>query len=434
MPFPPLDPVTVTVSGVTTFIRLFEITYQLKAVDGQTAALLRTVQHVQRNINEAQRLRQLKLTLLNKGDIQWMDKIIDDTHKALLELAKLIEKVRVDQETKQRIGFGHRAMWVFRDNPDVVNKHREMSICHESLAMVISMLHSKDVVVVTPTFQTNMQDYHAQHPPPAYDPAMTELFERRQTLKHRKTTSCMRSKSLGNPKPTEIGQLRPNTVPHSKSQFAAPRSSSVRNRVESTNLTTPESSKATIGLKATKEDLRAARSAQDSSTRPTHRITTLVDPSSGYLDDISALHRLSFGDDNFSESTIPPRPPKLPLQQASFSPSPNRPPQLPLKQTSSTPSPKTNSSRSSSVHGQETDYLLSPTMHSSGWVSPRSSKTSWLAYHATRSDIGDLSSGGDRPKSAIIQAAACLHPNCPLAVSPKALHSMAAFAVHQNHG
>ena len=411
MPFPPLDPVSVTVSGVTTCIRLFEITYQLKSVGTQTAALLKTVQHVQRNINEAQRLRQLKIHLLKKAEIEWMDKIIDDTHKALVELAKLMEKVRIDQETKKSIGFGHRAMWVLRDNPDVVNKHREMSICHDSLNTVISVLHSKDVVVVTPAPPPSIHNYYNNQPPPAYDPAMAELFERRQTLKHRKTTSCLHSKSLATPKPSDLGQLRSISDPPPKSPFSAPRSSSVRTRIEPTETMTSSSSKAEIGLEATKEDLRASKGDQHPTTRPTHRITTLVDPTNEYLDDISALHRLSFGDDIIPDSAIPPRPPKMPLQ--------------PHPSTLSTPLDTVPIHNTS----QEQDYIPSPSYSGSySWSRPRRTETSWLAYHATRSDLSQL--GG----SSTVQIAACLHLDCSLAVSPKAAHSMAAFAVHQNHG
>ena len=143
MPFPPLDPVTIAISGVTTSIRLFQVTYQLKAVGGQTGVLLTTVKHVERNINEALRLHQLKGALLSNGESKWMDNIIDYTYKALLEVSKLIEKVRIHQETKNYISLGHRAMWVLRDHPDVVEKHQKLSIRHQSLTAVISCLYPR---------------------------------------------------------------------------------------------------------------------------------------------------------------------------------------------------------------------------------------------------------------------------------------------------
>ena len=91
-----MDPVNAILAGLSTTIRLFEVTYQLKAADEQAADLLSTTQHVNRNINEARRLRRLRANFLSSNEIKWIDTIIKDTDEALHEIAQLIEPARVD--------------------------------------------------------------------------------------------------------------------------------------------------------------------------------------------------------------------------------------------------------------------------------------------------------------------------------------------------
>lgn len=119
-------------AGITTVIKIFEVTYQLKAVGEQTTDLLDTTQHVELNIREARRLRRLKDSLLNAGERTWMDKVIEDTEKAVRTVAQLIEPSRVGMQTKQGIDLGHRAVWVFRESPKVRDKFARLSVCHQT--------------------------------------------------------------------------------------------------------------------------------------------------------------------------------------------------------------------------------------------------------------------------------------------------------------
>lgn len=110
-----------------------------------------------------------------------IDRVINDTEDALRAVAKLVEPCRVDKVTKNSIRFGHRVMWVFRDNPSVRDKHQKLQICHQSLTVVFTCLYSKDVIVIAPAPEGGREEQ-----PPPYDPQLKELLDWQNRRKGRK--------------------------------------------------------------------------------------------------------------------------------------------------------------------------------------------------------------------------------------------------------
>ena len=94
-----------------------------------------------------------------------MDGVIDDNEEAVRAVAVLIEPSRIDVTTGAGIGAMNRTAWVFRGGPKVRDKHARLTVCHQSLGMVINALYSRDVVVVSPV-GVDAKDYR---PPPPYD-------------------------------------------------------------------------------------------------------------------------------------------------------------------------------------------------------------------------------------------------------------------------
>ena len=202
-----MDPISAVTAGLNVSIRLFEVTYQLKSVDEQAADLLATTKHVDRNLNEARRLRRTKASLLSTSEKTWMDDTIDDTDQALRGIARLVEKARVDQSTKKSINFGHRVLWTFRDGPQVQYKHQRLSICSQSLTTVIQCLYSKDVVVIAPAREARNEQQQQQSPPP-YDANMASLYEMRRSRLQSKSSANLSSASIGSPEPTNSNEKR----------------------------------------------------------------------------------------------------------------------------------------------------------------------------------------------------------------------------------
>ena len=193
MPSP--DPVSAITSSISTTIKILEITYELKAVDEQTADLLSTTRHVDFMLQHAHRLRRLKAGLLNTSERAMIDTVIGDTEDALRSVAKLVEPCRVDKATKNTIGFGHRIMWLIRDNPSVRDKHQMLQICYQSLTIVFNCLFSKDAVVIAP-----IPEVRSEEQPPPYDPQLKELLNWQNRRKGRKSPGekdCPSEESVG---------------------------------------------------------------------------------------------------------------------------------------------------------------------------------------------------------------------------------------------
>ncbi len=130
--------------------------------------------------------------MLNNSERNWIDGIIEDTESALRGVARLIEPARVDKATKEGINFGNRFMWVFRDNPQVRDKHTRLSVCHQSLTAVIACLYSKDVMVVAPA-----PDKKKEEQPPPYDMQLEELFNWRNGRRRTKSVMSLQSVATG---------------------------------------------------------------------------------------------------------------------------------------------------------------------------------------------------------------------------------------------
>ena len=204
-----MDPVSAIAASIITSVRLFEVTYQLKAVDEQTANLLSMARHVDTNLNEARRLR-TKVALLDAGESAWIDGIIEDTEKALRAVAQLIEPARVDKNVKEGINFKQRIMWVFRDNPKVRDKHAGLALCHQSLMTVIACLYSKSVVIIEETTKPENEEK-----PPPYDPQTADLFNWRNRRRRQRSGMDLRDADTERQPPTS--SVSTNSVPTSTS-------------------------------------------------------------------------------------------------------------------------------------------------------------------------------------------------------------------------
>ena len=200
-----MDPLSGVSACINSSIRILEVTYQLKAVDEQTADLLSTTRHVDHNLNEARRLRRTKVTLLDAGERAWIDGVIQDTDRALCAVAQLIEPARVDKNVKEGINFRHKVLWVFRDNPKVRDKHAGLTLCHQSLMTVIACLYSKDSTVIE-----SMARVEKEEKPPPYDPQTEDLFNWRNQRRRKKSNMDLRD--ANKERPTSTTSVSTNSV------------------------------------------------------------------------------------------------------------------------------------------------------------------------------------------------------------------------------
>lgn len=181
-------------SGVNFSLRILEIAYQLKAVDGQTSDLLRITEHVNRNLSEARRLRRLKMSSISAEDGAWMDQQIKDCEQALQEVQQLIEPARVATATAESINAKIRILWVFRDCPRVASKRDRLSTCHQTLNIIIHMLQTRSFGVIAPP---PTGSYREEPPPDTKD--MEMVFNWRSQMRSKKKTTALMSNDALSP-------------------------------------------------------------------------------------------------------------------------------------------------------------------------------------------------------------------------------------------
>ena len=145
-----IQPISPFPDGINTRFKIFEVLYQLKAVDEQTKSLLSITQQIESAIRGVRPLRRLKDSLLSPQEGPWMDRVIEDTEASLRAVAQLIEPARVDMETNKVVNLSNRVLWVFRDNPKVRDKLALLSVCQQSLSLVIECLNSHNEVIDSP--------------------------------------------------------------------------------------------------------------------------------------------------------------------------------------------------------------------------------------------------------------------------------------------
>lgn len=175
-----IDPMASTItSGINTIIKVCELTSALNATKEQTTALLSVIEHVERNITEAERLIRLKSALLSPEEKSWMQRQIADTQDALRRVAELVEEARVNISNNGSVSLKTKAVWVYKNNLEAEKKTAHLNFCAGTLNSVISALYSKDVIVAQPVQQDQGQVEHdSSDGLPTY--AMSELRARRK--------------------------------------------------------------------------------------------------------------------------------------------------------------------------------------------------------------------------------------------------------------
>ncbi|KAG8532513.1 uncharacterized protein KY384_002390 [Bacidia gigantensis] len=186
-----LDPVSTTIAGLNASIKIFEVTYLLKAVGEQTNDLLRTIRHVDRGIQEVQRLCDLKRDMIDSQEKDWIETTIADVKDALLEIAQLLEPARVNKATTGSINIITKTLWVFRDSPKVRDKHSRLSLCYQTLISVLNGLQAKCRADAAPVPNNSYGG-----PPPPYTTELERMFTWRKEKAQRRSSSDVKPPAL----------------------------------------------------------------------------------------------------------------------------------------------------------------------------------------------------------------------------------------------
>ncbi len=167
-------------------VRIVQIFYQLYVADERTGDLLKTIRHITLNVENVRRLRRLNADHLSTGDLAWIDALIVDAEDAMGGLATLVERARVDKETKENISWWNKGCWVAYYGPKVKEKYLKLTMCHQSLLSVFPFLFNKNGGLASVLEETKEDD---QRP---YDPTMMKWLGWQDQRQRRKSTVSLR--------------------------------------------------------------------------------------------------------------------------------------------------------------------------------------------------------------------------------------------------
>ncbi|OGM42769.1 hypothetical protein ABOM_008150 [Aspergillus bombycis] len=117
----------------------------------QAAELLKITSHIRTQLQEVQRLRQLKAPVLDPAESNWIDSTIADSADATHDIAVLLEPTRIEQEIRNgKLTLGRQLRWKYRDSQRAINKSHRLLACHHSLIGVLNYLQRVDTSLSKP--------------------------------------------------------------------------------------------------------------------------------------------------------------------------------------------------------------------------------------------------------------------------------------------
>jgi hypothetical protein len=140
--------------GTTSWLQLPKKEKNLTSVNEHIEELLKAQNHICTQLNEAQRLRQLKKPVLDPTEMNWIDGTISDIEEAIRDIAILLEPTRDERATKNgKLSLGTQIRWMYRDSQRARDKKDRLLACHSSLMAVLAHLQRVNVPEAIPVHE-----------------------------------------------------------------------------------------------------------------------------------------------------------------------------------------------------------------------------------------------------------------------------------------
>lgn len=212
--------------------KIIEIFYQLYVADERIGDLLKTIRHITLNVENVRVLRRLNASRLSTRELAWIDALIGDTADAIGGLATLVERARVDKETRKSISWWNKGCWVAYFGPKVKEKYLKLTMCHQSLLSVFPFLFNKRSGLGSVLEETKGDD---QQP---CDPTMMKWLGWQDQRQRRKSSTNLKTPPLPQRPLSASSSLTDMTLASAVSS----------NSSASTGPTSPEASSPEIGI------------------------------------------------------------------------------------------------------------------------------------------------------------------------------------------
>ncbi|KAK6441674.1 hypothetical protein LTR95_002090 [Oleoguttula sp. CCFEE 5521] len=191
----PVDGGTITlptvlsaISGaLTTTVRITEKVFEILAVGEQSRSLLATIGQVNGQLETARTLRRQRSSLLSASEKSNIDRTFVQTDVALQQVAKLVERARVDQEVNGgKLGHHTRMLFVLKDSPGIMVSLTQLGIAAQQLNTTVVILYTLRATPPSSCVVTcNSSRLLERRPPPSYEESQLISSARRRNLRKR---------------------------------------------------------------------------------------------------------------------------------------------------------------------------------------------------------------------------------------------------------
>lgn len=212
-------------TSLNTVFKIGQTVYELIAVSEQARDLLDSANHVTSSVEIVRSLRRQKSGHLQAEEKRWIDQVVSDTEKTLINVAALVEPARVDMQTRfGKIGLLKRALFVFRDSPKVATNLARLTLTSQSLNTALGVLSSRegfrarvaqtrDSTNLPPSDRSTTAQPDAKEPP-SYEES--EYLSRKRVSRAKPTHSLL---DLDQDADLEQSPVAPRIPMHSKPKF-----------------------------------------------------------------------------------------------------------------------------------------------------------------------------------------------------------------------
>jgi hypothetical protein len=136
MPEPIIPILSASFGALNTTFHFIELLYRIQGVPSDARNYLKLISRVEKDVNEARRLRHDKAGLLNAGFATRVDEAILDTCESMKEVGRTIETCRVDlAQNNGGVSVAHRFKWVLKDHQAFLNKAEFELLPHGNFAL-----------------------------------------------------------------------------------------------------------------------------------------------------------------------------------------------------------------------------------------------------------------------------------------------------------
>lgn len=140
----PLSAVASIASSIGSAFKFIEVASHVFDVETDNTVFISTIEGVCLTLHEVERMLQLEVVqkrlTATPERLTFIQEVINGTVNVLFEIAKRVERVRVEKETTGSIRLDTRLRWVLSDHEKLKGRQTQLLTYHQNLSSVLTIL------------------------------------------------------------------------------------------------------------------------------------------------------------------------------------------------------------------------------------------------------------------------------------------------------